>query len=103
MWPPCKEFWWRLTNLTPVLSGAIGEHREVDPPAALERHFQCLWSNTVQRHMATPLAVVPDGYVDITWIEGELIVAGPDVTVALSTLKPGSTATPPPSNVTFTP
>ncbi|TIW47829.1 MAG: AraC family transcriptional regulator, partial [Mesorhizobium sp.] len=31
---------------TPVLSGAIGQYREFDPPAALERHFLCVWSNT---------------------------------------------------------
>jgi AraC-like DNA-binding protein len=32
------------------------------------------------------MAVVPDGCVDITWLDGELVVAGPDVVAALSRL-----------------
>lgn len=76
---------------TPVLSGAIGEYREFDPPAALERHFLCVWSNTLRPDAGSLSAVVPDGCVDITWIDGDLVVAGPDVAVALSTLTPGST------------
>lgn len=39
------------------------------------------------------MAVVPDGCVDILWIEGRLIVAGPDESVALTTLAPGTTVT----------
>jgi AraC-like DNA-binding protein len=35
--------------------------------------------------------VVPDGCVDITWIDGDLIVAGPDMAVAVTTLAPAST------------
>lgn len=76
---------------TPVLSGAIGEYCEFDPPAALEGHFQCAWCNTLRPEAASLSAVVPDGCVDIIWIDGDLVVAGPDVEVALSTLKPGST------------
>ncbi|RWI29520.1 MAG: AraC family transcriptional regulator [Mesorhizobium sp.] len=81
----------------PILSGAIGEYCEFDPPAALEAHFQCAWSNTLRPCAALQTdgrslsAVVPDGCVDIIWIDGDLVVAGPDVEVALSTLKPGST------------
>jgi AraC-like DNA-binding protein len=37
------------------------------------------------------LAVVPDGCIDLTWINGELIVAGPDVGVAVSPIVPAST------------
>ncbi|MCV3208259.1 helix-turn-helix domain-containing protein [Mesorhizobium sp. YC-39] len=76
---------------TPVLSGAIGDYREFNPPAALEGHFQCVWSNAVRPDGGGPSAVVPDGCVDITWINGELVVAGPDVAVAISTLTPGCT------------
>ncbi|MCF6110886.1 DUF6597 domain-containing transcriptional factor [Mesorhizobium muleiense] len=81
----------------PILSGAIGEYREFDPAAALEGHFQCAWSNTLRADAAlrpdaaSLSAVVPDGCVDITWIDGDLVVAGPDVAVALSALTPGST------------
>jgi AraC-like DNA-binding protein len=75
----------------PILSGAIGEYREASPPAALAGHFRCIWSNTLRPDSSGNLAVVPDGCVDITWIDGELIVAGPDMAVAVSTLSPGST------------
>lgn len=74
---------------TPVLSGVVGEYHEFRPAAALEGHFQCLWSNTLRPHGGSLLAVVPDGCVDIIWINGELIVAGPDMAVALSRLAPG--------------
>jgi AraC-like DNA-binding protein len=74
-----------------VLSGVIGEYAEYRPPTALERHFQCMWSNTLRPDGPSCLAVVPDGCVDITWIEGELVVAGPDVVAAVSPLTAGST------------
>lgn len=80
-----------VVSAAPVLSGAIGEYREFDPPAALEGHFQCVWSNTLRPDAGSLSAVVPDGCVDITWIDGELVVAGPDMAVAVTKLTPGST------------
>jgi AraC-like DNA-binding protein len=76
---------------TPVLSGATAAYREFAPPAALDAHFQCIWWNTFLGDQRRPLAVVPDGCVDIIWVAGELMVAGPDVTVALSPLTPDLT------------
>jgi hypothetical protein len=35
------------------------------------------------------MAVVPDGCVDVIWIDGELIVAGPDIVVSVSPITPG--------------
>jgi AraC-like DNA-binding protein len=75
----------------PVLSEVIGEYREFRPPAALDGHLQCVWSNTLQRDGGSLVAVVPDGCVDIIWIDGELMVAGPDVVAAVSPLTGGST------------
>lgn len=75
----------------PVLAGATGEYGEVRPAAALEEHFRCVWSNALAGHGRGRLAVVPDGCVDITWIDGELTVAGPDVVANVSPLDPGST------------
>ena len=37
------------------------------------------------------MAVVPDGCVDIIWIDGDLAIAGPDVGVHAVTLAPGTT------------
>ncbi len=54
--------------------------------AEADQHFLCIWSNTLGHGQASRLAVVPDGCVDIIWIDGKLTVAGPDVSVALSTV-----------------
>jgi AraC-like DNA-binding protein len=77
----------------PVLAGRAGEYREYRPSSALERHFLCAWSNAMPGDHAGPVAVVPDGCVDLVWIEGRLMVAGPDESVAVTTLAPGTTAT----------
>ena len=74
-----------------TLSEVIGEYREFRPPAALDGHFQCVWSNTPLRDRGGLAAVVPDGCVDIIWIDGQLMAAGPDVVAALSPLTGGST------------
>ncbi|HEX2885102.1 DUF6597 domain-containing transcriptional factor [Vineibacter terrae] len=74
-----------------VLSGATGGYREFRPAAALERHFQCIWSNALVHGHGASLAVVPDGCIDLTWIAGELIVAGPDVGVAVSPIAAAGT------------
>lgn len=70
-----------------VLAGsAAGAYHERRPAAALDRHFQCVWSNTLPHGTQRRLAVVPDGCVDLVWSNGELTVAGPDVSVALSSM-----------------
>jgi AraC-like DNA-binding protein len=73
----------------PVLAGVTGEYREFRATAALDAHFQCIWSNALAPPHGSQLAVVPDGCVDITWVDGDLLVAGPDVAVAL--IAPAST------------
>jgi AraC-like DNA-binding protein len=72
----------------PVLAGATSGYQEFRPTTALGAHFRCVWSNAIAPAQASPYAVVPDGCVDITWIDGELIVAGPDITVAVSPSAP---------------
>lgn len=74
-----------------ILSGAIGDYRESRPPPALAAHFQCAWTNAMPRQESGSAAIVPDGCVDIIWIDGELAVAGPDVTTAVSPLASGGT------------
>ncbi len=68
------------------LADASGGYQELRPAAALDAHFQCTWSNAPARDRDHRLAVVPDGCVDIIWIDGELTVAGPDVSVAISSV-----------------
>jgi AraC-like DNA-binding protein len=76
---------------TLVLAGETGGYQEFRAPAALGQHFQCIWSNTLAREAGGRMAIVPDGCVDLTWIDGNLVVAGPDVGVAISRIAPGST------------
>jgi len=74
-----------------VLPGAVGEYREQRPAGPLEPHFQCVWSNSVTADARGRMAIVPDGCVDLTWVDGELNVAGPDVAVYVAAIAPGST------------
>ncbi len=37
------------------------------------------------------VAIVPDGYCDLLWIDGRLLVAGPDRTAAFPVIRPGAT------------
>jgi AraC-like DNA-binding protein len=75
-----------------VLAAAMRGHSETRPAAVLDRHFQCIWSNTMPGGQIVNLAIVPDGCADLLWVDGRLIVAGPDVEVAVSPRSPASTA-----------
>ena len=73
-----------------VLAGVIGDYREFRPAAVLASHFRCSWINALPPDAIGRIAVVPDGCVDILWLNGELVVAGPDRTAAVSALVPGT-------------
>jgi AraC-like DNA-binding protein len=75
----------------PILAARAGHYREWAPSAALRPHFRCAWSHAVPAGPQLPIAVVPDGCVDLLWQDGGLTVAGPDVTAATPALRPGST------------
>jgi AraC-like DNA-binding protein len=74
----------------PVLAGRAGEYCERHPGAALAPHVQCLWWNAIASDHAGPMAVVPDGCIDLVWLDGRLFVAGPDVEAEVSTPPPGA-------------
>ncbi|MDB5489308.1 MAG: AraC family transcriptional regulator [Reyranella sp.] len=67
-----------------VLAGSAGRYREFAPVPILRPHFRCVWSNELTLDTGSRLVVVPDGCVDLTWVDGRLLVAGPDVSAALS-------------------
>jgi AraC-like DNA-binding protein len=73
------------------LAGAVGTYAEVDPAASLRAHFKCLWFHRMPDDANIPIAVVPDGCVDILWADGKLKVAGPDRTAVVETIAAGST------------
>jgi AraC-like DNA-binding protein len=73
-----------------VLCRALGAYWERKPHAALERHFVRTWFHVRASTPCDPLAVVPDGYADLQWVNGALRVAGPDRTVNCESLAAGA-------------
>lgn len=74
----------------PILAAATGAYESRAPVAALRGHFSRAWRNTLPVSGAA-IAVVPDGCVDLEWIDGTLRVAGPDREVKCETLPAGAT------------
>jgi AraC-like DNA-binding protein len=73
-----------------VLCRALGAYWERKPHPALAGHFARTWFHVLPSGPSDPLAVVPDGYADLQWINGVLRVAGPDRTVNAESLPPGA-------------
>jgi AraC-like DNA-binding protein len=67
------------------------DYREHAPVAALDRHVACVWTQRIGPG-STPMVqrIVPDGCVDIVWLDCRLHVAGPDTGPVLAPLNPGS-------------
>jgi AraC-like DNA-binding protein len=84
--PPTENSTAMTDANTLLLAGSTGGYHERRPAAVLDRHFLCVWSHTLTASGNSDLGVVPDGCVDLVWIDGELTVAGPDVTVAVSSV-----------------
>lgn len=59
------------------------EHR---PAPDLAGHLRCGWMSVT----TGPVAVLPDGCLDLMWLGGELVVAGPDTTAMPSDLPAGT-------------
>ncbi len=62
-----------------------GMYAERAPAADLAGHLSCSWTRTT----GGPGTVLPDGCLDLLWIAGELVVAGPDTVAARSELGRG--------------
>src|SRR5262249_44953896 len=73
-----------------VLCRVLGAYWERAPHPALEAHFARTWFHMTPSTPAEPLAVVPDGYADLQWVDGVLRVAGPDLTVKTEAHPPGT-------------
>ncbi|MBX4897561.1 helix-turn-helix domain-containing protein [Rhizobium bangladeshense] len=74
-----------------LLAARAGRYRECAPPPTLRRHFNRLWSNTLCDGPPPVVAIVPDGYCDLLWMDNRLVVAGPDRTATFPVIRPGST------------
>lgn len=74
------------TSATPSTSAYV----EAAPATSLRTHFRCSWVRTVASVEAATLSIVPDGCVDLIWMEGRIVVAGPDRTAMSQALSPRS-------------
>lgn len=78
-------------SLEPLtLAKQRGTYCERAAPHALAGHVECLWSHQMPEGPPAPIAVVPDGCVDILWSNRGLVVAGPDRTAAFPVIAPGA-------------
>jgi AraC-like DNA-binding protein len=64
----------------------MGTYVERAPADDLAGHLRCSWTAVTGR----PRAVLPDGCLDLMWVGGELVVAGPDTGPAPTDLAPGT-------------
>ncbi|WP_255467963.1 DUF6597 domain-containing transcriptional factor [Achromobacter sp. UMC71] len=74
----------------PAIAGMTGAYRETAPLAPLRAHFLCAWSSELAPGQSGDVAVLPDGCVDILWVDGRLCVVGPDVVAARPQLASGA-------------
>jgi len=74
----------------PILASRAGRYIEAPPIPRLLPHFQCVWMSSVSPDHSGPVAVVPDGCVDLLWRNDRFTVVGPDITAATPEVEPGS-------------
>jgi AraC-like DNA-binding protein len=79
-----------LREHAPVLANRAGRYTEYLPIPRLLPHFQCVWMSSVSPDHSGPVAVVPDGCVDLLWRDDRFTVVGPDITAATPELGPGA-------------
>jgi AraC-like DNA-binding protein len=73
-----------------MLAQATGIYRERPAPAPLSDHFACTWVHRLPATGAEPVLVVPDGSIDLQWVDGDLRIAGPDREPQTEPLAPGT-------------
>jgi len=77
-------------SVTATLAAAVGRYGEFVPPLSLRQHVSCVWLYQLPARPAGPLAVVPDGCIDLRWSAGRLSVDGPHRAVTLDLPAPGA-------------
>jgi AraC-like DNA-binding protein len=70
----------------------VTRYRELAPPPELSEWVRCLWVD-VGEPGDEPGPVVPDGCLDLIWIGGHLVVAGPDDRPVIEPFMPAQPAT----------
>ena len=74
-----------------ILAQAAGSYRERPVHGALQDHFACIWVHRLPRPDVQPMVIVPDGCIDLEWIDGTLRIAGPDRAPKIERLAAGAT------------
>lgn len=80
-----------LNKTATPLAQEVGHYAEAPVPPSLRGIFACQWMHVLPTHAAgSPLLVVPDGSIDLQWINGVVRVAGPDRQPHAEALRPGA-------------
>ncbi|HVE96584.1 MAG TPA: DUF6597 domain-containing transcriptional factor [Pseudonocardiaceae bacterium] len=69
----------------------LSSYRERPAPAGLAGVVACVWRN--ETTAAQQLRVLPDGCMDLIWMDGAVHVAGPDTRAFLTTMGPRQVVT----------
>jgi AraC-like DNA-binding protein len=80
-----------LTLPNVSLGQVVGTYHERSPPRSLQLHFACTWFNRIGAGSPRAAAIVPDGCMDLQWIDGRLRIAGPDRIAKIEHLSEGAT------------
>ena len=76
--------------MTATLAAAVGSYVDALPPRPLRRHVRRVWIYRSPDRPVGPVVVVPDGCIDLRWIDGRLGVDGPHRSALVETLAPGA-------------
>jgi AraC-like DNA-binding protein len=79
-----------MPDPTETVTAPSSDYREHAPVAALDRHVACVWTQRVGGDRPMVHRIVPDGCIDIVWLDRFLHVAGPDTGPVLAPIPPGS-------------
>lgn len=80
-----------LNKTATPLAQEVGHYAETLVPPSLRGIFACQWMHVLPADATdSPLLVVPDGSIDLQWIDGVVRVAGPDRQPHAEALRPGA-------------
>ena len=72
-----------------VLAQKTGTYFEQPANGALRKYFSWVWVHRLPKEINTPINVVPDGHIDLQWVDEAFRIAGPDHEVHTEAVKPG--------------
>lgn len=74
-----------------TLAQATGFYHEQQPAKPLQEFFLRTWVHRLPQTGIAPIVIVPDGCIDLQWIDGVFRVAGPDCEPQTETVAAGAT------------